>query len=185
MLIQAPKTAKGTTIHGGGMAAAVAGTTILFEYHPAVYKILVLEGTSRLYRPGHLGDSIVVRAGQLVIGDPNKGVSDPVDFDVERMLKTCRFITDFPPLPSEKLMAQAIEKQQRQKAKKTLIDTNLIIFGGGSVVSVVAPVQTGARSQFASIPAALMPCAGPVPDDLGTIEPLASLSTASDPTVSQ
>src|SRR5207248_9233149 len=62
-LVQAPKDANGATIHLGGVAGAVAGTTVMIEYRPGAYKFLVLEGTGRLYRPGHLGDSILVHAG--------------------------------------------------------------------------------------------------------------------------
>jgi ferric-dicitrate binding protein FerR (iron transport regulator) len=42
-LIQAAKGANGATIHAGSIAAAVAGTTAMIEYHPGVYKFLVLE----------------------------------------------------------------------------------------------------------------------------------------------
>jgi hypothetical protein len=104
----------------------------------------VLEGTGRLYRPGHLGDSVLVSAGQLVIGNPSAAVSDPVDFDIARFVKTSRFITDFSPLRSEKLILAESDKQQREKSKKSLIETNLVIFGGGTRVSLVgqAPATT-------------------------------------------
>src|SRR5205807_1663366 len=69
-LVQAPKEANGATIHAGSVVAAVAGTTVMIEYHPGFYKVLVLEGTVRSYRPGHLGDSVLVRAGQMVFGNP-------------------------------------------------------------------------------------------------------------------
>ena len=146
ILVQAPKKARGAKICAGAVVAAVTGTTAMFEYHPGVYKFLVLEGNGRLYRPGHWGDSIVVRAGQMVIGNPNAAVSDPVDFDIDRFLKTSHFIIDFPPLRSETLMALENQKQQRAKSKKALIDTNLVIFGGGTVVSLVNPAQVGAAS---------------------------------------
>jgi hypothetical protein len=142
VLIQAMKGANSATIHAGSIAAAVAGTTVMIEYHPGVYKFLVLEGTGRLYRPGHLGDSILVRAGQMVIGNPDAAVSDPVDVDIGRFMKTSRFITDFPPLRSENSIVAEGQKQQREKSKKTLIDTNLVIFGGGTLVSLVGEGQT-------------------------------------------
>ena len=143
-LIQAPKNASGATVHAGGVAAAVAGTTSMIEYHPGVCKFLVLEGTSRLHRPGHLGDSVLVGPGQLVIGNPNAALSDPVDFYIARFVKTSRFIIGLPPLHSEKSIAAECQKQQREKSKKTLVDTNLVIFGGGTRVSVVGQAQTGA-----------------------------------------
>ena len=141
-VVQAPKDANGATIHMGGVAGAVAGTTVMIEYHPGVYKFLVLEGTGRLYRPGHLGDSILVHAGQMVIGNPDSAISDPVDVDIGRFMTTSRLLTDFPPLRSEKLILAESEKQQREKSKRTLIDTNLIIYGGGTQVSLVDQGQT-------------------------------------------
>ena len=143
-LIQASRRASGATIHAGRVAAAVAGTTVMIEYHPGVYKFLVLEGTGRLYRPGHLGDSVLVNPGQMVIGNPDAAVSEAVDVDISRFIKTSRFITDFPPLRSEKSIVAEGQKQQQEKSKKTLIDTNLVIFGSGTLVSLVGQGQTDA-----------------------------------------
>jgi len=142
VLVQAPKSANEVKIHSTSVAAAITGTTAMIEYHPGVYKFLVLEGTGRLYRPGHPGDSVLVGPGQLVMGNPNAAVSDPVDFDIARFVKTSRFVVDLPPLRSEKLIAAESQKQQREKSKKTLIDTNLVIFGGGTHVSVLGQSQT-------------------------------------------
>ena len=142
VLIQVPKAALGATIRAGNVAAAVAGTTVMIEYHPGVYKLSVLEGTGRLYRPGHLGDSVLVVPGQMVIGNPDAAVSEPVDVDIDRFLKTSRFITDFPPLRSEKSIVVESQKQQREKSNKTLAGTNMIIFGGGTQVSVTDQGQT-------------------------------------------
>jgi len=135
-LVQAPKEANGATIHAGSVVAAVAGTTVMIEYHPGFYKFLVLEGTVRSYRPGYLGDSVLVRAGQMVFGSPEAALSDPVDVDIDRFMKTSRLITDFPPLRSEKSIIAESRKQQREKSNKSLVDTNLVIFGGGTQVSV-------------------------------------------------
>ena len=153
VLVQAPKEANGATIHAGSVAAAVAGTTIMIEYRPGFYKFLVLEGTARSYRPGHLGDSVLVRAGLMVFGNPEAALSDPVDVDIDRFMKTSRFITDFPPLPSQKSIVAESQKQQREKSNKILIDTNLVIFGGGTQVSVVGQEQTNTagRATAASV----------------------------------
>lgn len=147
VLLQVPKRAKGVKIHAANVAAAVTGTTVMFEHHPGVYKLLVLEGAGRLYRPGHLGDSILVPAGQMVIGNPSSPVSDPVDVDIGRFVKTSQFIVDFPPLRNEASLVSESQKQQRQKSKKMLLDTNLVIFGGGTQVSLVDPNPTQASDQ--------------------------------------
>jgi hypothetical protein len=144
VLVQAPKSANGATIHAASVAAAITGTTVMIEYHPGVGKFLVLEGTGRLYRPGHLGDSVLVGPGQMVIGNPNVALSDPVNFDIARFVNTSRLLVGLPPLRSEKMILAESQKQQREKSKKTLIETNLVIFGGGTQVSLVgqAPATT-------------------------------------------
>jgi ferric-dicitrate binding protein FerR (iron transport regulator) len=142
VLVQAPKEANGATIHAGTVAAAVTGTTIMIEYHPGFYKFLVLEGTARTYRPGHLGDSVLIHPGQMVFGNPESALSDPVDVDIDRFMKTSRFVTDFPPLRSVKSIVAESEKQQREKTTKTLADTNLVIFGGGTQISVTDQEHT-------------------------------------------
>ena len=153
VLVQAPKSANSVKIHAATVAASITETTAMMEYHPGVCKFLVLEGTGRLYRPGHLGDSVLVGPGQLVMGNPNAAVSDPVDFDIARFVKTSRFVVELPPLRSEKLIAAENQKQQQQKSKKTLIDTNLVIFGGGTRVSVLGQAQTNVAGRITAAPA--------------------------------
>jgi FecR protein len=161
-LIQATKKANGATVHAAGVAAAVTGATVMIEYHPGgVCKFLVLEGTGRLYRPGHLGDSVLVGPGQVVLGNPNAAVSDPVDFDISRFTKTSCLISDFPPLRSEHSIVAEGQKQQREKSKKTLIDTNLVIFGGGTRMSLVGPGPTDAVSRTTAAVAPATPRRAP------------------------
>jgi len=150
VLIQAPNGVNAVRLHAAGVAAVISGATAVFEYQPGVFKLLVLEGTGRLYRPGHLGDSVLVDPGQMVFGRPDRPLSDPVDFDIGRFLKTCRLIRDFQPLQSEKLIAAASQQQQLEKSRKILIDTNLVIFGGGKGVTVVNPVTSDATNEGAS-----------------------------------
>ena len=156
-LVQAPKSANGATIHAASVAAAVTGTTVMIEYHPGVCKFLVLEGTARLYRPGHLGDSVLVQAGQMVIGNPNAAVSDPVDFDIARFVRTSRFIVGLPALRSESSIVLEAQKQQHEKSKKTLVETNLVIFGGGTRVSLVGQAQPNAAGRTTAAPSTQRP----------------------------
>jgi hypothetical protein len=176
MLLQVPRSARGAKIQTAGFAAAIPGTTIVLESYPTHYKFLVLDGTGRLFRPGHLGDSVLVNAGQMVFGQPKGALTDPVDFDIGRFLKTCRFIVDFPALRSEASIASESQKQQREKSKKNLIDTNLVIFGGGTLVSLVDPTQ---KDAVKPPPAKSSPA--PVSNDLGSIETLKPSQKATDP----
>jgi hypothetical protein len=152
-LVQAPKSATGATIHAASVAASVMRATAMIEYHPDFCKFLVLEGTARLYRPGHIGDSVLVGPGQMVIGNPSKAVSDPVNFDIARFVNTSRFLAGVPPLRSESSIALEAQKQQREKTRKTLVETNLVIFGGGTRVSLVGQAQTNAGGRATAAPA--------------------------------
>jgi hypothetical protein len=141
LLLETPKDARGAKVSSKEVAVAITGTTVVFESYATHFKLLVLDGTGRLYRPQHFGDSVLVRAGQMVFGRAEAPVSDPVDFDLDKFLKTSRFVTDFELLRSRTLMASQVEEQQRAKSKKGLIDTNLVILGGGTLVSLVDPAQ--------------------------------------------
>jgi hypothetical protein len=168
VLLHVPSSAKSSTIRTEGLAAVVTGTTAVLESQHAVYKFLVLDGTARLFRPGHRGDSVLVRAGQMVFGKPNTPLSDPVDFDIARFVKTCRFIADFPPLGSETLIANESRKQERAKTKKVLIDTNLVIFGGGTLVSLIDPAKNDAVNQKAAAPGATASSSAPAATPIAT-----------------
>jgi FecR protein len=141
VLVQASKREHGAKISAGNSAAAIGGATTMFEHHPGMCKFLVLEGTGRLYRPAYLGDSVLVGPGQMVIGNPNSPVSDPVDFDIARFITTSRLVVGLPALRSQASVATEIQNQRREKSEKALIDTNLIIYGGGTLVSLVDPAQ--------------------------------------------
>ena len=172
VLLQIPKRAGGAKITAAGMTAAVAGATVIAEYHPHAYiKLISLQGTARLYLKRRWGESVLVRPGQMLITNPDaKGLPDPVDVDLDRLLKTSLLIIDFPPLGSQNLIAKESEKQQRAKSKRSLIDTNLVIFGKGTLVSLTNPVQTAAASH--PIAASAPPGSDAIPSstDLGTIE---------------
>jgi hypothetical protein len=147
VLVQASGRAHGAKISVGKTAAAIGGATTMFERHPGMCKFLVLEGTGRLYRPGYLGDSVLVGPGRMVIGNPDSPVSDPVDFDIARFVATSHFVVGLPALRSEASIATEIQNQRHEKSEKTLIDTNLIIYGGGTLVSLVDPAQLKATSK--------------------------------------
>jgi hypothetical protein len=181
MLLHTPKGTSGAKISTGAVTAALAGTTVIVEYHPhACIKFISLEGTARLYLKHRWGESVLVRPGQLLITNPDaKSLPDPVDVDLERLLKTSLLITDFPPLGSQNLIAKESEKQQRAKSKRRLIDTNLVIFGKGTLVSLTNPVPTNAANAAAPASAAPRSIAIPSSTDVGTIQTPSSPESSS------
>jgi quercetin dioxygenase-like cupin family protein len=172
MLLRVPKGEAGAKISTAAVTAAITGTTVIVEYHPHTYiKFVSLEGTARLYLKRRWGESVLVRPGQMLITNPDaKSLPDPVDVDLARLLTTARLIIDFPPLGSQNLIAKESEKQQRAKSKRSLIDTNLVIFGKGTLVSLTNPAQMTAAKH--PIAASVTPGSDAIPSstDLGTIE---------------
>src|SRR4029077_10460546 len=172
MLLRVPKGVGSAKITTGAVTAAINGTTVIVECHPHTYlKFISLEGTARLYLKRRWGESVLVRPGQILITNPDaKSLPDPVDVDLARLLKTSLLVIDFPPLGSQNLIAKESEKQQSAKSKRSLIDTNLVIFGKGTVVSLTNPAQMTAASH--PIAASVTPESEAIPSstDLGTIE---------------
>ncbi len=149
MLLRVPKNAGGAKISTAAITAAITGTTIMLEYHPDAYiKFIVLEGTGRIYRNDRVGESVLLHAGQMLILNPKgTGMPDPVDVDLERLLRTSLLINGFRPLPSSDLIAQEIHDQLEKKSEGELINTNLVIFGRGTAVTLLDPTNNAALDQ--------------------------------------
>ena len=139
MLLRVPKNAGGAKITTAAVTAAITGTTIMLEYHSdAFIKFIVLEGTGRIFRNDRLGESVLVRPGQMLIVSP-KGTTlpNPVDVDLARLKKTSALLSkDFKPVASEDLISHEIKVQEQEKANQALLDTNLVIFGGGTAITL-------------------------------------------------
>jgi mannose-6-phosphate isomerase-like protein (cupin superfamily) len=149
MLLRVPKDAGGAQISTAAITAAITGTTVMLEYHPNAYsKFIVLEGTGRIFRPDRIGESVLVNAGQMMIVNPaSRTLPNPVDVDIKRLMKTSSLVKKFRPLASNNLIDTEIGKQTKQKLKGGLIETNLVIFGGGTTVSLLDPTTSGILDQ--------------------------------------
>ena len=134
MLLRVPKNAGGAKINTAAVTAAITGTTVMLEFHKNSYvKFIVLEGTGRIFLPGHLGESVLVNAGQMLIAKPNaKNLPNPVDVDIRQIRKTSRLIRGFGKMGSEGLIAQTESAQDKERAEGELYETNLAIYGGGN-----------------------------------------------------
>jgi hypothetical protein len=152
MLLRVPKGAGGAKISSSAVTAAITGTTVMLETHPltqkrkdSYYKFIVLEGTARLFLPGKLGESVLVKAGQMIImplGGGAKKIPEAVDVDIQTIMQSSLLITGFGPLGSEQLIAFEQTKQSEQKASGQLHETNLVIAGGGTNVILGDPNTT-------------------------------------------
>jgi hypothetical protein len=140
VLAQVPKGVGGTQLAAADITAVVTGTTVLLEHHASAYiKCIVLDGTVRLClkKPGHTRDFVLLRAGQMLIANPAaNALPDVVDVDLDRLNQTCRLITDFPVLPRQDLLSKAAAKQRSLKWRGVYAETNLVIFGRGTLVNL-------------------------------------------------
>jgi hypothetical protein len=149
MLLRVPKGAGGAKISSSAITAAITGTTVMVETHPltkkgkdSYYKFIVLEGTARLSLPGQLGESVLVKAGQMIIMPTGaKKIPEAVDVDIQKIMQSSLLITGFAPLASEQLIALEETRQTEQKKSGQLHETNLMIAGGGTNVILGDPNQ--------------------------------------------
>src|SRR3954454_9845720 len=125
MLIRAPRNARGTEIRTANATVAVTGTTSLVEHNAGKYlKLVVLEGTARVFLPAHVGESVLVKEGQLLMFHLSPKLASlpaPVDVDIHRLMATSKLIQGFPPLGNEAAINQRIAAQKKQKAQGGLV----------------------------------------------------------------
>ena len=149
ILVHAPK-GTNARVATANVISVLSGTTSVLEYYPKGYiKLIVLEGTARMFMPGKIGESVLVNAGQLLMFHAVPAPSalpNPVDIDLKRMMATSQLIKGFAPLGSEASIAAGMRDQSKQKSSGALADTNLVIFGRGTLVSLVPPDSTAKNS---------------------------------------
>jgi hypothetical protein len=141
MLFQIPKSAREGRIKTGAIAASSTGATGIIERHANFYiKCLVLEGTVRCYLTNRVGESLLLQPGQILISKPDvTSLPEPANFDIARVTKTCLLVRDFPPLLTQRLIESEEQKQSKLMAQGTYIPSNMVIFGRGTLVTLVNP----------------------------------------------
>jgi hypothetical protein len=158
VLTQVPTGVGSTIIKVHAITATATGNALVIECLPEAYtKFIVLDGTTRLcLRAGEWNrDCVLLRAGQMLIAGPKaKGLPESVDVDLTRLNQTCQFIAEFSKLPGQDRLNKAAAAQRSQKTNGAFADTNLVIFGRGTLVS-----QKGKNG----LPAAKSVSASPTP----------------------
>ena len=131
MLLQVPKGLGGARIRTAAVTAALTGTTIMVEHRPGKHiKVLVLEGSLRLSVNGARGDSVLLKAGRMVLMRPDaKRIPEPVSVDLRRVVQTSSLVKmakkGARDLPSASLIDKEIEKQDRELGEGELNDPSL------------------------------------------------------------
>ena len=140
MLFQIPKGAGAEITTGPVIITSKRATGLLERSRDAYIKLLLLEGEARVALSNRVGESILVEPGQVLITN-HKATSLPevAYFDIVRMVRTCQLISEFPPLHNQNSIEAEARKQIRLTNKGTYVPSNLVIFGRGTLVSLVPP----------------------------------------------
>src|SRR5438477_2876810 len=181
ILLRVPKNSGGAKITTDAVTAGIVGTTVMMEFHPhGIAKFIVLEGVARLYLKNRLGESILVHAGEMMIVRPGAThLDDPVYVDISQIMKTSLLIIGFGPLPSDPLIASAESKQMQMQSEGELIETNAVIYGSGTLITLTDEIDL----RFAVLPAATK---FGIPETIATPNPFPITSATqinTDPTV--
>lgn len=106
----------------------------------AFVKVMVLEGTLRLYLNNRVGESVLIAAGHMVILSPNAlSIPPGVEFDIARLAQTSllvnnRFWGGSSAELNMALVSREITEQDKFKRTGDLSPTGLRILGGGTNV---------------------------------------------------
>ncbi|MEN3369074.1 MAG: hypothetical protein V7609_1217 [Verrucomicrobiota bacterium] len=135
ILLRVPKDSGGGTVKTSAVTVAVTGTTLIFESgRGGKSKLITLEGGSRMALVSKPKDFRYVKAGQML--DVPAGATtlpNPVNIDLNQVMKNHPLITDFPPLPSRDLIYQAAQQPpppSNQGPVITIVPPIIDILGG-------------------------------------------------------
>lgn len=113
VLLRVPKNSGGARITSNTLTVGITGTTLLLEYHPRSFgKLTVLEGTTRIWLNKNPSQTATVHGGQMLeVKTGASKIGEPVEIDLDRVMRTNPLITQFSPLPSEGLIRTVMMAQ--------------------------------------------------------------------------
>jgi FecR-like protein len=140
MLFQIPKRSKAEITTASLVVTSKRATGLLERNGDSYIKLLLLEGEARVALRHRIGESIILKPGQILITGPKaSSLPEAAYFDIARAVKTCRLISDFPPLGNQDAIARAAGQQMRLTSRGNYIPSNLVIFGRGTLVNLLPP----------------------------------------------
>lgn len=159
MLLQVPKDLGGARIRAASVTASITGTTIMMENLPGrAVKIVVLEGSLQVGMEGRASESVLLRAGKMVIVSPEaKKVPMPVDVDLRKLVRASALIDPrafkgrsnaaVAALPSMGLIEKEIATQEKLVKEQGVVLSNSALPGAGE--ETVATLKSGGTDPVA------------------------------------
>jgi len=169
ILFHSPSGKGGGSIHSGGAAAAVLGTTIIVSASPnGGFKIIVLEGKGKAALPN--GKTVRLKEGQLVFVLPGQNVFGPLlDINLEKLVGGSLLVNGFStPLSSQTLINEAIGRQKKKLTNGGAEDTGVTadsFVGGNGVGNGLGAIDDNTYVTFIlpHYPPGLSPAPPPTP----------------------
>jgi len=154
ILLRVPRDSSGARVHGDVLTVGITGTTLLFESRPASYdKLIILEGAARATLRQHPTQAVTVRAGQMLVAQSGaRTLPNPIEIDLDRLMKTATLVTEFRPLPSLNLILAAIEDQNRAGAQLINPDFTPTGLDARDVVAAIRSQSTPSRPKSGKPP---------------------------------
>jgi len=144
LLMQVLKGAAPVNIITGNVSYEADRATVLVEHVPEGFsKFITVEGAARASISSRFGERIPVDAGRMLILPPgSKNLPDPVDVDLKRLIQTSTLIRLKGDIREDKGVSpfnpeninNAVLEQQKVISAGTLINTNLVMLSGASLV---------------------------------------------------
>lgn len=140
ILFQIPKGSQAAIETSSVVVTSKDAIGLLERNGDSYIKLLLLQGEARVALQDRVGESIVLKAGQILITNPKAtSLPDAADFDIARAARTCQLISEFPPLPNQDSITLAARRQARLTNSGDYVPSNLVIFGRGTLVNLVPP----------------------------------------------
>ncbi|CAN5293286.1 hypothetical protein BH20VER2_BH20VER2_15520 [soil metagenome] len=146
VLLRVPRSSGGANIRGRAVTVAVTGTTLIVEANRAGRsKLMVLEGSARIALVRNRSQTRDLRAGQMLeVPAGATTLGQPVDIDLNDLMKKHPLITGFGPLPSRDLIAAAArDRGRRGPGDETVYQGQPVGGGRPPIVSVGLPFPGG------------------------------------------
>src|SRR5438552_4003557 len=112
-----------------------------------------LEGAARATLRLHPAQAGTVRAGQMLVAQSGaRTLPNPIEIDLDRLMKTATLVTEFRPLPSLNLILAAIEDQNRAGAQLINPDFTPTGLDARDVVAAIRSQSTPSRPKSGKPP---------------------------------
>ncbi len=148
---QPPGLVARTQVVTSGLVTQLKNGTFMVENQPPQFvKFMGLNGEPRVSLRTNPKEGVELPPGRMLIVPPQGPLTAPVEFELGAVVTSSLLSKNFRLLPAYQSIQQEVAKQKRARSKGDLVETNLMIDGGGTLVKLLPTKATPAPSPTAS-----------------------------------